>query len=227
MERSDSSPRLRRPSAVPLGWGVRSPLRRGEVSRVPSRSASAMPRALTPPRSPALLPYRAPTVAFQEADPVGPRTIVVSRLNLSLPRGNGLVVSLSTLSRSSSRTPAQDSLRRGWLGLRRWDSHPRVSVGFVSAHQPAAQVPHDRQIRPRRPPRIPLPRKFRQEPRRDRPSGPGTRLWNGWHTTAAPSAVGGAARASFRQPARIMPRGSRHLPFHLYAFRPLVQASSA
>ena len=95
-----------------------------------SDSFSAMPRSLTPPRSPAHLPYRAPTIAFQKPDAVGPRSKLVSRLNPFALTGCGLVVALSTLRRHPRGSPAQDSLRRGWLGLRRREFHPLESVGL-------------------------------------------------------------------------------------------------
>jgi len=56
-----------------------------------------MPCSSTPPGSPATLPCRLPTVAFQEYEPVGPR-IVRSHEAQSLHLRYGLIVALPTLS---------------------------------------------------------------------------------------------------------------------------------
>ena len=93
------------------GGAVRSPLRRA--------------------RSPALCHCpRILTVAFQGSDPVGPRSIIVSKLDPLVLSGCGLVVSPSTLGQPLSRTSTQDSLRRGCLGLR------RTPCAFASASCP-------------------------------------------------------------------------------------------
>jgi hypothetical protein len=79
------------------------------------RARSLQTPSQTPPRSPALSPWRAPTVAFQESDPVGPRSIVVSRLNLFALAGYGLVVALSTL-----RRRPRDRLRKTRFAVAGW-----------------------------------------------------------------------------------------------------------
>ena len=62
------------------------------------------------------------------------------RIEAQSPRPCGLRPGPRAVYASSpaSRPSAQDSLRRGWLGRRRRESHPLESVGFVSAHQTSA-----------------------------------------------------------------------------------------
>ena len=68
-----SSRRICRPPAWP---GVGHPLTRPrEVSHVPTAQRSAMPRSLTPPRSPRPRRERTLVVAFREEQPVVPRVI--------------------------------------------------------------------------------------------------------------------------------------------------------